>query len=225
MAKIIPSSLVSTISGAIEGVIFRRSSSGLVVCHRPRKIGPASSAQTEEKEAFRKALTFWSRMSETDRMAWTSAAASFSHRDRLGQSRRLSGKQLFIKQAAWNGGTVYAGQVLPPTVTTPPFSALSISFVGGLPTIIYSLASDPGVNVRVKARGFRPGSFQPINSIPKWTALGLQTGSHSNTIAVPSQTWPGEQAYTSGEYMAFKVSALAYGHWLGTSAQIVVMFP
>lgn len=224
MAKIIPSAIISTISGSIDAMTFRRSRNGIVLAKRAQKVYNNSDDTQDVHRAFNTAMTFWSRVDDETRRAWAVAAQSYPHRDRLGQSRRLSGKQLFVRQFAWNGGTPYSGSNLPPIVSTPTIETLTATPGADIITVAWTLFNDPGVNVRVKVRGYRPYSTGQIGHVPKWTYLGIQTGSYDNDLVVTPASWPGAQDYQTDEYIVFQLTPMAYAHWLAAPAQVQVQY-
>lgn len=224
MAKIIPSAIVSAISGALEGLIFSRRRAGIVVGTRPllsRRVTPAK--QTVQR-AFGQAMAFWDQVDDGTRAAWCSAAQSFPNKDRMGFDRRLSGRQLFVKQLAWNDGAAYGPGLLPPTVSTPPILTLTATPGAGQIVLDWELFSDPGAGVRVKIRGYRPLQMKPITNVRTWNPLGIQTATYIGSYTVTPPNFAGNRPFIVGEYLAFEVQPMAYGCWLGMPVMAMVQF-
>lgn len=225
MAKFLPGSLVSVVSGSIDSLTFRRSPGGATVGRRGLKCGQATMVQNSQKEAWAAARRLWYLQDDATRRAWATASQTYPWKDRLGQTRKLSGLQLWMRQVAWAGGTPYAPWALPPVAPTPAFASLAGSILGGNMVVSWVLAANPSVPVKLKIQGYRPGTLRPITSVRAWTPLHTTVSTWTNSIIIPPQSWPSEQAYAPGEYVRYRVTPMAYGHWLGSAGEIEVQYP
>lgn len=225
MAKITLGPLISAASGAIGSIVFRNTRYGPIIASKGQKVASSSTAKTAAESHWLAAQRYWLLLHDETHRAWSNAASSILFSDRLSQKRQISGWQLFLRQCAWNGGTPYAPNSLPPTYSTPPFSSVVATPSSGSVLLSWVLAADPGVNVRVHVDGYRPGTTKPIPYAKKWTRLHSQTGPYAANIYVFQTSWPSEQPYTSGETIRFRLQPCAYGAWLGSPVEISTSIP
>lgn len=180
MALIQTSNLVNDIRGSVGGVTFSRSRAGAVVqskrSPRSQKIKPQESG----KVPVTVAAQLWRSATDSERKQWNQLALDYPVTNRLGQSTRGSGYQLFCKVQTYRiqaGLPTVLGVVVDPrlweTTTVNPRivlgpsqfrrSSASSSFTPDQ-VLIYGTApkSDPskfGKGTSFKYLENRPGSF------------------------------------------------------------------
>jgi len=137
------------LSGKSDGTVFSRNRFGAYVRTKTVPVNPNTGQQSVAREAFRTATGAWKALSNADRAAWNTFAAAYVYIDVFGQSKKLTGAQLFI------GANARQSQLGLPTSDTPgisvpptspainytPFAqwtsdALSLATVGGANWVI-----------------------------------------------------------------------------------------
>lgn len=97
MAKIKTSALVADIRGKVGGNVFSRNLGGAFVRVFTAPLNPQSNAQTVIRERVAHLSTLWRTLADGVRDSWNAAAANFPFEDVFGDTRFLSGQQLFMK--------------------------------------------------------------------------------------------------------------------------------
>jgi hypothetical protein len=103
MAIFSGSAITGSISGKVGGIVFANAKGSKVARKRPKM--PKRAQRTNypgagsPQTALQKCVVFWQGMSSADRAAWSTLAQQHPQPNRLGQSRPLTGFQLFLQ---WN---------------------------------------------------------------------------------------------------------------------------
>ena len=97
MAKIRTSALIADIKGKVGGNIFASNKGGNYVKSYKKPTNKNSSSQQKSRMFFGNISQYWRRITEEQRQSWRSGAPNFPYIDKLGQTKILSGYQLFIK--------------------------------------------------------------------------------------------------------------------------------
>ena len=104
------------LSGKSDGTVYSRNRFGAYVRTKTVPVNPNTGQQSVAREAFRTATGAWKALSNADRAAWNTFAASYVYIDVFGQSKKLTGAQLFI------GANARQSQLGLPTTDTPGIS-------------------------------------------------------------------------------------------------------
>lgn len=99
MAKVKYAAIIDDIKGKIGNTVFQGGKAGPIVRGRVIPINPRSSAQLNVRGNLTSLSKAWASLTENERLAWDSAAASGDWRetDAFGNSFNLSGEQLYLK--------------------------------------------------------------------------------------------------------------------------------
>lgn len=121
------SALLTAASGSIGGMTASRNRGGLFLRSRVIPVNPNTERQGEARANMAQAVNAWSNiLSDTNRQAWTSYAASTPVVDKLGAQLILSGQQMFVKcslpRLIAGLPLVPAGPIASGLATTPTFS-------------------------------------------------------------------------------------------------------
>lgn len=219
MAKIIPSSIVGGVSGAVGGVVFAVQKSGCIVQARGRHRKNLSNGQQAEKISYTIAQARWKMASSDQKRAWRIAAAQRPKTDVFGQRRPYSGYALFIENALYQGGYPIPSTAYPPVNETSGFRVFSISTYLQYVKFQMELVTNPGAGITFHVWYDRPGrvGMAPTKKfIRKYTRFSTI----SDTTFYQLQTnFAPYQPFESGEIIYFKVRARAYNAWMGPPAE------
>lgn len=131
MAHFIPGPL-GTVTGALGGLVFRPNGGGLTVQLRSPHVGQPNAAELIRLAQVQRAQHDWIDLTDDERNAWATAAATFPQRDRLGRLRTLPPRQYYIQQSML---AQHTGIATPdPTTTLNPsltFTLDDLGFTGG----------------------------------------------------------------------------------------------
>lgn len=124
MAIFKPSSLVEGISGTLGGANFVTGKNGNVIRKRRLKKPALSEKQIKRQSLFAEAIRRWTHiLNDQQRTEWSVIAKDLSTTNRLGETRQLTGRGLFIRQVS-SGGFVST------SLDTPGEFAAANQFVG-----------------------------------------------------------------------------------------------
>jgi len=96
MAIFQPGPLAGTISGPIGGTLFKSTRQGGVIQARPRRTPIRSAVALNVRRRMQATQLQWQNLTDNQRVAWSAAALTFPHRNRLGVGTLISGHQLFL---------------------------------------------------------------------------------------------------------------------------------
>lgn len=134
---------------------------------------PSTPAQSAARGFFGAASEGWRQLSQTQRNAWTAAAAGMQTKSKLGQSGAMTGLQLYVKVN--NTLTTYGE----PAVETPPAMpqfpalavvALAITDTAGVVAIKLTCPTDPGDATIIRASAPQSAG---VNSTPHTYVIGI----------------------------------------------------
>lgn len=97
MAKFTPGAIISEISGKIAATVFTRNKGGMVIRNRRTPINRRSVSQSERRQALGNFASAWRGLTQSQRDSWNSAAPNFPYQNTLGETKFLSGEQLFVQ--------------------------------------------------------------------------------------------------------------------------------
>lgn len=97
MAKIKTSAIVADIRGTLGGNVFSSNKGGNYVRRYKKPTNPNTIAQQNVRLAFMALSSYWRNLSDTQRLAWNTITPHYPYMDSLGESKILSGQQLFMK--------------------------------------------------------------------------------------------------------------------------------
>lgn len=121
MAKFLPTAIVADIRGKIAGTVFSRNRGGSVMRTKVTPINRRTERQQNARSIFGSNASGWRELSEGQRAGWNEATRDYPRTDVFGNTRFLSGQQLFV---SLNNVRVNAGMApladapLPGTVAT-----------------------------------------------------------------------------------------------------------
>ena len=101
MANILPSSVVADISGKLGDQIYSRNRGGAYVKAYAAPTGTPSSKQTNARTYFALAESNWQGLSDEQRLKWMEYASTHPIKNKLGQKRLSTGRQLFIQRSMY----------------------------------------------------------------------------------------------------------------------------
>lgn len=92
------SQLITQASGSVGGVTFTRTRSGMTLRARSMPVNPATQYQQVVRNAQSIVSQAWqTNLTDLQREAWTNYAAEISRTNKLGDSIRLTGQQMFVR--------------------------------------------------------------------------------------------------------------------------------
>ena len=159
MAKVKFTAVVADMRNKLNGSVFSKNKGGAYVRTKVTPVNPQTDAQQNVRSILATLSAAWRGLTQAQRDSWINAAPSFPYRDIFGDSKILSGAQLFIKLNAnlVNNGyesidTAPAPGDLPSlaiTIVTATAGVQALS-VGFLPTPVptgYGLIIDATPNI------------------------------------------------------------------------------
>jgi hypothetical protein len=97
MAKFTPGAIISEIRGTIASTTFSKNAAGAIIRNRVVPINRNSTLQSNQRQIFSNLSSSWRALTEAQRNSWIAAAPDFPYQDSLGQTKFLSGAQLYEK--------------------------------------------------------------------------------------------------------------------------------
>lgn len=135
-------------SGSIAGVVHARNRFGNYIRPRTKPVNPRSDRQSAARTIIQDLTDYWNSdaISDAERAAWGTYAASIAMKNRLGESVRLTGFNMFIRsnasRMAVGGSIIEAG---PTDISLPgadPTIAMTANAGTGLLTIAFDDTQD-----------------------------------------------------------------------------------
>jgi hypothetical protein len=123
MALFTPGAIISEISGKIAATVFSRNRGGAIIRNRRTPINRRSVLQTVRRQALGNLASGWRGLTQAQRDSWNSATSNFPYQNALGQTKFLSGEQLYVQL---NSNLNLLGLAL---ITTAPPSFAFATFV------------------------------------------------------------------------------------------------
>ena len=127
MAKFTPGIVISEIRGKFAATIFTKNRAGAMIRNRVTPINRRSLSQSMVRQEFSSISTTWRSLSQAQRDAWIAATPNFPYQDTLGQTKLLSGSQLY-EQFNRNLLVIGAAQITTPPLPTS-FSVLTFGAI------------------------------------------------------------------------------------------------
>lgn len=128
MAKFTPGAIISEIRGTIASTTFSKNAAGAIIRNRVVPINRNSTVQNNQRQTFSNISSSWRGLTQAERNSWIAAAADFPYQDSLGQTKFLSGAQLYEKlnlNLALIGGTPI--DTAPSPASFPPIEITSVT--------------------------------------------------------------------------------------------------
>ena len=97
MAVIKLGSIVTDIAGSIGGTTFRRTSTGHAVYNKQGRQVKSAFAKASRKNELGNIFSSWYNITEEEREQWAVNASKYPLKDKFGNTKYLSGRQLFTK--------------------------------------------------------------------------------------------------------------------------------
>lgn len=97
MAVIKLGSIVTDIAGSIGGTTFRRTSTGHAVYNKQGRQVKSAFAKASRKNELGNIFSNWYNLSEIERQQWAINASTYPQKDKFGNTKYLSGRQLYTK--------------------------------------------------------------------------------------------------------------------------------
>lgn len=160
MAIFTPGAIVSEISGKIAATVYTRNRGGNVIRNRRTPINRRSVAQSVRRQGLGNLASAWRGLTQAQRDTWNGATGNFPYQNALGETKFLSGEQLYIQ---FNQNLLLIGAS---TVTTAP-SAFSFA------TFTLSLAAADTPSFAVT---FTPTPLTASNNLAIYATPNLSPG-------------------------------------------------
>jgi hypothetical protein len=97
MAIFTPGAIVSEISGKIAASVYTRNRGGNVIRNRRTPINRRSVAQSIRRQGLGNLASGWRGLTQAQRDSWNGASNNFPYQNALGETKFLSGEQLYIQ--------------------------------------------------------------------------------------------------------------------------------
>lgn len=142
MAKFTPGAIVSEISGKIAATIFTRNRGGNIIRNRRTPINRRSVAQSVRRQGLGNLASAWRGLTQAQRGSWNGATGNFPYQNTLGETKFLSGSQLYIQ---FNQNLLILGLATVDTAPAPfAFAVFTIVLTGAaVPTLSLAFTPDP----------------------------------------------------------------------------------
>lgn len=147
--------IVQAASGTVGGVVFKNGVGGSILQARRNRTPSESIESLNQKRSFAAINNTWALKSEADRLPWEVAARQMNSTNRLGEKKRMTGRNLFFK----NNGVWFRsdGAVLttdPGNIRQAQMITIYTIFGGGLAEL-YLLWGDLNYHLNVVLYGAR----------------------------------------------------------------------
>lgn len=97
MAVIKLGSIVTDIAGSIGGTTFRRTSTGHAVYNKQGRQVKSAFAKASRKNELGNIFSSWYNLTEMEREQWAKNASTYPLKDKFGNTKYLTGRQLYTK--------------------------------------------------------------------------------------------------------------------------------
>lgn len=97
MAVIKLGSIITDIAGSIGGTTFRRTGTGHAVYNKQGRQAKSAFAPASRKNALGNIFASWYNLTENDREQWAKNASVYPLKDKFGNTKYLTGRQLYTK--------------------------------------------------------------------------------------------------------------------------------
>lgn len=97
MAKVKYSALVSDMRNKLNGSVLSKNRAGNYIRNKTTPVNPQTPAQQANRQQLGSMSSAWNGLTESQRLSWRGAVASFPYTDIFGDRKELDGKSLFIK--------------------------------------------------------------------------------------------------------------------------------
>lgn len=234
MALVSPSPIVSTISGALGGSVFRRGRGSIVACHRTRNNVSRGARALAARARFAWAIRAWALLSPTTRAAWDTMARQIQSKDRLGAARQISGRSLFLHAELLsleaNAGTDTG---LLRSFSQPPMIAYLLEISASGASYAYYISQDNSTARYVMFWGATAFASQSLSAARSWRYLGRIAWSSGTTIdpgpptlkrfTVTSFLVPALGTLQEGQVVAIRARAALFSATKGLPGPIVTL--
>lgn len=140
-AKFTPGAIISEISGKIAATIFTRNRGGNIIRNRRTPINRRSVLQSVRRQGLGNLASSWRGLTEAQRGSWNGATGNFPYQNSLGETKFLSGEQLYIQ---FNQNLLLIGQATIQTAPAPfAFATFTTSLTAADGTPALSLVFTP----------------------------------------------------------------------------------
>lgn len=121
MAKILLGTNIAGISGKQGGTVYAKNRFGFYMRNKGSIVNTATAKQSAVRTNFRDSASRWKELTEAERNSWNVFASNYTYINPLGESKKLTGAQLFTGGQARQK---YLGLILSdsPGVSVPPTS-------------------------------------------------------------------------------------------------------
>lgn len=110
------SAIISDASGSVGGATFSKNKGGLYIRARIKGSQPNSQKQIQVRTNMTAVTQAWRELTDAQRLAWRDAAQSATYQSSLGQTKTLTGQNLFVKLNA----SAKAAEASAAIIETPP---------------------------------------------------------------------------------------------------------
>lgn len=131
-------------SGKLNGTVMAKNKGGAYARVKITPVNPQTTAQQNTRNILSTWSQGWRGLTQTQRDGWNTAAASFPYVDRFGNSRQLSGQQLYVKL---NSNLNYANAAgiddAPAPVEIPALTTVSVTADESTAAVTLTFAPTP----------------------------------------------------------------------------------
>ena len=160
MAIFTPGAIVSEISGKIAATVYTRNRGGNVIRNRRTPINRRSVKQSQRRQGLGNLASSWRGLTQVQRDSWNGATGNFPYQNSLGETKFLSGEQLFIQ---FNQNLLLIGSA---TIDTAPSAFAFATF-----TLSLAAADTPSFAVT-----FTPTPLTADNNLAVYATPNLSPG-------------------------------------------------
>lgn len=184
MAIFTPGAIVSEISGKIAASVYTRNRGGNVIRNRRTPINRRSVSQSVRRQGLGNLASSWRGLTQVQRDTWNGATGNFPYQNALGETKFLSGEQLYVQ---FNQNLLLLG--LATTSTAPsPFSFATF-------TLSLAAADTPSFAVTFTPTPLTANNYLAIYATPNLSpGVGAPNSSKFRFIGsiVPTDTSPAD---------------------------------
>ena len=138
-----PGAIISEISGKIAATIYTRNRGGNIIRNRRTPINRRSVLQSVRRQGLGNLASGWRGLTQVQRNSWNGATGSFPYQNSLGETKFLSGEQLYIQ---FNQNLLLIGSAIIDTAPAPfAFETFTISCTAAdaVPALSLVFATSP----------------------------------------------------------------------------------
>ena len=178
MAKVLFTAVVADMRGKLAGTVFTKNRSGAVARTKVTPINRRTTAQQVQRSVFGGLASGWRTLGQAIQDGWNAGAINFPIKNAFGETRYLSGQQLYVRMnsnlAKTTGGYITSCPTPQGAAVNHAESIVATSVAGSLGLMLSVVTFEPNVVLYVRATNLMsPGVKNPSGRFKALNVNGI----------------------------------------------------